>query len=926
MKKNIFVLSDQIVHWNFIPTSHGKNIFMEMWGEHSTAHFIESINSAFQQIDAAIEMIPQPVSPTPGKCEEITPCDPSFNHAFVTWKQFPEGKSKAWRINEIVHVGESADSIFDEASGKALQSADLVLIQDWGLDIRNYDLPSISSSLKDKWVIYRCYPPIFEGNLWQDFQGVDGRKKMLLVRADDLRGLNTSISKGLSWEQTLQDIIEEIFCKQNISLYPLRTMEYILISFGCTASLLIHNVTNQKPKITFFFDAMSEEGAWEQEHPGYLPGDLELLAVLAAREVLNTAENEDIHLNRAIRTHLLARRSTLVEGAVINDIKNGSLVLDQITDAIKKIYGQEPIHDFTPVSLDVDFFRSSYAEKQIDRSSSTDWSLLGMTRWDLYSLARQIALHGPMQALKGWNIPIAKYKFLLTADRKEIEFLHNLKALISEYLQNNSSQPLSIAVFGAPGSGKSFSIKQLAKALNLPGQEIQDITFNLSQFNEENPTDLYQAFHAVRDIALSGKIPLVFWDEFDSKDLAWLRYFLAPMQDGEFQEGQLIHNMGKSIFVFAGGTCTCMEEFEEKVQDARSQKGPDFLSRLKGYINVMGPNPILPYAERKEVGNDSLDKTSLINLSKNADPEYIIRRAILVNSLLSLNYPQLVENGDLQIDDGVLNAFLMAPQFKHGTRSMETIFKTSRLAHEHKYNRSDLPPQSQMDLHVDGQQFYTLLTQEFQHYEGGESFYHLVNEINLDESTIEKMAIGIHAIYSLVFSSGKQDNPLTITKEEFLAEYTKLTGLPEGTPPDEVSQNYHNARKIPEKLAAVGFGIVPEDAMDDSIPFTPKELEKLSQLEHIRWVQHHIDAGWAFSPVKDKSHKLHDALVPWDEEESKNAEMIYGKGYISKMGLKPGMILSEHYRNLDRVITLAIPWILEHVGYKMVRMKEYPAK
>ena len=137
-----------------------------------------------------------------------------------------------------MHVGESKDSSFTTTEAAVLKAADLVLIQDWGLNIRNFKIPSISSHLEDKWVIYRCYPPIFEGALWQDFQGIKGQKKILLLRANDLRGLNTSISKGLSWEQTLQDIIEEVFCKQNISLYPLRTMEYILISFGCNCFTL----------------------------------------------------------------------------------------------------------------------------------------------------------------------------------------------------------------------------------------------------------------------------------------------------------------------------------------------------------------------------------------------------------------------------------------------------------------------------------------------------------------------------------------------------------------------------------------------------------------------------------------------------------------------------------------------------------------
>ena len=67
----------------------------------------------------------------------------------------------------------------------------------------------------------------------------------------------------------------------------------------------------------------------------------------------------------------------------------------------------------------------------------------------------------------------------------------------------------------------------------------------------------------MRDLGLSGKLPLVFWDEFDTalegQPLGWLRYFLAPMQDGAFQDGQITHPIGRAIFVFAGGTAERME-------------------------------------------------------------------------------------------------------------------------------------------------------------------------------------------------------------------------------------------------------------------------------------------------------------------------------------------------------------------------------
>ncbi len=66
--------------------------------------------------------------------------------------------------------------------------------------------------------------------------------------------------------------------------------------------------------------------------------------------------------------------------------------------------------------------------------------------------------------------------------------------------------------------------------------------------------------------------------------------------------------------------------------------------------------------------------------------------------------------------------------------------------------------------------------------------------------------------------------------------------------------------------------------------------------------------------------KLHNALIPWDEEEQKNVKEVYGASYAQRMGNSEGNVLNEDYRNLDRVITMAIPWILECVGYKMVRV------
>lgn len=149
----------------------------------------------------------------------------------------------------------------------------------------------------------------------------------------------------------------------------------------------------------------------------------------------------------------------------------------------------------------------------------------------------------------------------------------------------------------------------------------------MSQF--ERYHGLVAAFHVIRDISLSGKIPFIFFDEFDAANndgkLGWLKYFLAPMQDAEFKDGGYIHPLGLAICVFAGGTSSSYQAFqqeesgERKTSAARQEeeqpfiaaKGPDSLSRLRGFINVMGPN-------RQHPNDDA----------------FILRRALLLRSLI----------------------------------------------------------------------------------------------------------------------------------------------------------------------------------------------------------------------------------------------------------------------------------------------------
>src|SRR6185295_12954423 len=132
---------------------------------------------------------------------------------------------------------------------------------------------------------------------------------------------------------------------------------------------------------------------------------------------------------------------------------------------------------------------------------------------------------------------------------------------------------------------------------------------------------------------------------------------------------------------------------EEKLR--RELKVPDVVSRLKGYVNIMGPNPL---------NGDTL-----------RDPFFLIRRAILLNSIISRGAPQLVsrtaDGAELQIDPGVRRALLRISRYHHGARSMEAIVATSQLSGKRLFERSCLPAPEQLNLHLDGQELQWLMRQ-----------------------------------------------------------------------------------------------------------------------------------------------------------------------------------------------------------------------
>ena len=291
-------------------------------------------------------------------------------------------------------------------------------------------------------------------------------------------------------------------------------------------------------------------------------------------------------------------------------------------------------------------------------------------------------------------MPVVRIGDLELIDRFEVQDYLFINGLLQDYAEDRSrTKPLSIGVFGQPGTGKSFGVGELVKAMSAEGRlYAQDpLKFNLSQFRSLE--DLMAAFQHVRDASLRGSVPLVFFDEFDGAlhgdVFGWLKYFLAPMEDGEFSEGRALFHFGRCVFVFAGGINHTFSEFNERVRNPEFvlAKGPDFISRLRGVLNIRRIN---------RPDSNELD-----------DGVYLQRRALVLRGVLRQT---LGKEGS--VTSGVARAFIRVSQFKHGVRSLKAIVNMSRSRRGEPLSVGQLPPIDQLAMHVDAREFLGLASSD----------------------------------------------------------------------------------------------------------------------------------------------------------------------------------------------------------------------
>jgi len=485
-------------------------------------------------------------------------------------------------------------------------------------------------------------------------------KCFLIIDADILRSSGAMISRQISWERTIIELVNQL--EVNSDLVYLMKSKFILLTFAEDGAVYIDN-SGEKPEAHLILTHGGCEGTLRETVNGSFDN---LFGIRTTAFILSA----------------LQKSKSFCDGITIEAIRG----VIQVAEGIM-LTGFEFDDDDEMIS-EADLPEKNWPAFSIPITHdkimkiNEDWTIAGNVgaKEDLYNVALQYVTEGSA-VIDG--LPQLKLGALTTIDRWEIEAYQDIRNLIINYAAGDDIKPLNIAVFGAPGSGKSFGVTQIAQNI-IPGK-IEKLEFNVSQFL--SPGDLGNAFQKVRDSILMNKLPLVFFDEFDSDrdgmPLGWIKSFLMPMQDGKFRDDSGEHPLGRCILVFAGGTASTFEAFTNKNPNFAEIKGPDFISRLRGTINVSGPNP----------GNEN-------------DFNYMLRRALLLRSMCERKLDMTKEK--TPIHSGIIRAMLLVPMYKHGARSMEAIFNMSRLT-DGVLEPASLPSKAQLSLHVDAEAFIGLV-------------------------------------------------------------------------------------------------------------------------------------------------------------------------------------------------------------------------
>lgn len=705
-----------------------------------------------------------------------------------------------------------------------------IVIDEAGIGFRNQE-EAWPDFEKTQNIILKTTFPLCDSLLWDKLLKYK-QKLITIVNLSQIKKYNIKVSKGISWEQTALDIIYGLH--NDITLKSLLKSRELIIKISSAGALWIKTSDNpDKFEYKLVFDPENMENEWEEKFSKEITNQIGMgssfLVGFTTALILKSLSPID-----SIKVGLNTMNAALLNG-VFNLVNKDGVYSFEYVDLSSALSQRFKKRYYSSA-----FVPSPAWAKGMEYLDNPEWSILENNydnrktgyeaKSDLFPLAFSLAQHGISNLHYAPRLTLGEVKKggVTVIDRNEIENLRNIQTQVNFYDKyENGKKPLNIAVFGPPGAGKSFIVKALANSM-FDGKSTKPsfLTFNLSQF--KNESELPGAFHAVRDEVLKGKLPIVFWDEFDSGGYEWLKKLIAPMQDGEFQEGKEVHPIGKAIFVFAGGMTYTMGHFEEKMKEYENiaKKGPDFLSRISCSLNVFGPNR-KPYKEDEQWMKEG-DKSDIC---------FSIRRALFIRSLLGSDVKPI------EIDLHLLRSFIRIDIFKNGSRGLERLLKSLAVHNDRKIEMSDLPSKEIIHMNVDYKKFIETLSDESA---AGDIIY-------------EKLAVSIHRAW-LDFK---------VKESVYFEPFEDLSY-------DGRRDNISAAKRMKDVIASSGaYSLITDaelklkmlsDAKDKFNQYLLNDvnLNKLAEKEHDGWMETRKAANWDRGDRSDY-HKIHPCMVPYNE-------------------------------------------------------------
>ena len=546
------------------------------------------------------------------------------------------------------------------------------------------------------------------------------KRSVVFVMVNTLRNEGCYISRDVSWERAAQDYMRAYY--SNPLMSGIKEFSHVILRFGVNGAIYSAALEETRCEDTeaeetpsrrcvhrLYFDPEAKRSGLyrDPEQDGDLIGYQSLFASCTLLEIIKYQRkySNDIDFLQLIQ---------VIGRGIRKSIKCCQTIFDhgfgRDKEEIEKYF--ENIEESIEALLKED--KNSYLEIGNERIpvESPGWSLLKQSaEYHLFESAVEVVKQGISSVVNNKNnvnnkkgntnlpiwAPVVKFKRLEVVDRREIESYKAVHSLLVNVMTHKQDKPLSIAVFGPPGSGKSFTVNELIASAN-PGIEIYFRIINMTQITSYD--ELKKEFDKAHENHELRRLPVLFFDEFDSafegKAHGWLKYFLMPMEDWENPKEAKDDRprKGSPIFIFAGGTSHSYTDFSREdvalSEDQRAKfvqaKGPDFVSRLRGHINILGPN---------RVDDD--------------DDAHVIRRAILLGSIMEQNKIKSHE-----IDDSIIRAMLRVSSFKHGARSMRAVISMcAKLGGKNgKIVSSVLPTLPQLNMHVNGKEFIEMIISE----------------------------------------------------------------------------------------------------------------------------------------------------------------------------------------------------------------------